>query len=632
MNKWREIQRYRFDNIISRGTGAMVAALAVVSLAVVVLVGAVVAITGVHPIGEEPIGFIEGTWLALMRTLDPGTMGGDTGWGFRLVMFAATTGGILVISSLIGILANGIQNKIEELRRGRSQVLEEGHTVILGWTDQVYTIVSELVEANTNQARSCIVIMGEMDKVQMEEQIRQRIGKPGRTRIVCRTGTHLELTDLQMVSLNSTKSIIILSPEVEDPDSEVIKTVLAIINSPGRRKEPFHIVAELRDSKNLEAAKVVGKQEVEWVVVNDFVARIIAQTCHQSGLSVIYSDLLDFAGDEMYFFSHPALVGKTFKQCLFGFEHNAVLGICDKSGVCHLNAPVETVLAEGDQLIVIAEDDDRIFLNDDTTAVTDETLLSCSETAPDAPERLLILGWNSLGPEIVTELACYIPAGSQISIVSASSGDEHLLPGTEMQQDGSRLMISHAHGDTTDRRTLDELELGMYDHVVVLCYDSQGSSQKADAQTLITLLHLRDIADKHGYGYTIVSQMMDVRNRSLAALTRADDFIVSTQLISLMMTQVSESKQLNHVFRDLFNAEGSEIYLKPVETYIVCGQPVSFYTILEAAARRNETAIGYRLHSQAKDEALNYGIYLNPCKSQRVIYQPGDRVIVLARD
>ena len=74
--------------------------------------------------------------------------------------------------------------------------------------------------------------MGNADKVVMEEQIRQRITRTGKTRIVCRTGNPLEITDLTMVNLNHSRSIIILSPEVEDPDSEVIKTALAIIHAP----------------------------------------------------------------------------------------------------------------------------------------------------------------------------------------------------------------------------------------------------------------------------------------------------------------------------------------------------------------------------------------------------------------
>ncbi|MBI5829315.1 MAG: hypothetical protein HZB20_07185, partial [Chloroflexi bacterium] len=47
-----------------------------------------------------------------------------------------------IISALIGIINNGIEDKLDELRKGRSNVIESGHTVILGWSPQVFSIIS----------------------------------------------------------------------------------------------------------------------------------------------------------------------------------------------------------------------------------------------------------------------------------------------------------------------------------------------------------------------------------------------------------------------------------------------------------------------------------------------------------
>ena len=69
--------------------------------------------------------------------------------------------------------------------------------------------------------------------------------------------------------------------------------------------------------------------------------------------------------------------------------------------------------------------------------------------------------------------------------------------------------------------------------------------------------------------------MLDVRNRELAEVTRADDFIVSDQLISLMLTQISENRELDAVFADLFDPDGSEIYLKPAGDYVEPGEVTS---------------------------------------------------------
>ncbi len=147
---------------------------------------------------------------------------------------------------------------------------------------------------------------------------------------------------------------------------------------------------------------------------------------------------------------------------------------------------------------------------------------------------------------------------------------------------------------------------------------------------MITLLHLRDLAEKTGFQYSIVSEMQDIRNRNLIEVAHADDFIVSDKLISLLLAQVSENKKLNKVFEDIFDPDGSEIYLKPAEHYITLDQPVNFYTVVESASRRGETAIGYRISSESRDQALAYGIHLNPKKSQQIVYSHGDRIIVLS--
>ena len=123
-----------------------------------------------------------------------------------------------------------------------------------------------------------------------------------------------------------------------------------------------------------------------------------------------------------------------------------------------------------------------------------------------------------------------------------------------------------------------------------------------------------------------------MRNRALAEVTRADDFIVSDRLISLLLTQVSENKALSAVFADLFDAEGSEIYLQPAADYVATGRAVDFYTVVEAARRRGEVAIGYRLRAQANDPLHDYGVVVNPRKSEEVTFGAGDRIIVVAED
>jgi hypothetical protein len=100
----------------------------------------------------------------------------------------------------------------------------------------------------------------------------------------------------------------------------------------------------------------------------------------------------------------------------------------------------------------------------------------------------------------------------------------------------------------------------------------------------------------------------------------------------LMTSQLSENSELMGVFTDLFDPEGSEIYLKPISDYVKTGQPVNFYTVTEAARRRGETAIGYRLMSESHDADKGYGVHTNPKKSERVNFSTEDKIIVVAEE
>ena len=70
----------------------------------------------------------------------------------------------------------------------------------------------------------------------------------------------------------------------------------------------------------MEAAELVGGDEAVLIQSSDVIARITAQTCRQSGLSVVYQELMDFDGAEIYFKEEPALVGQTYRQALARFQ------------------------------------------------------------------------------------------------------------------------------------------------------------------------------------------------------------------------------------------------------------------------------------------------------------------------
>lgn len=660
---WQRL-RYHFDNSLSGGTTSILGWLAAISLIIVLTAATILYFTGLKPEEaeadpaeskieqtvdlptdetadqkkakekssaeppkkEEGYSFAEATWQSLMHSIDAGTVAGDSGWLYRGLMFLVTIGGIFIVATLISTISSGLEGKLEELRKGKSFVCEEDHTLILGWSSRIFRVISELAIANENAKKPRVVILADKDKVEMEDEIRGKIEDTGRTKVVCRSGSPIDLDDLEIVNPHATKSIIILSPEeFSDPDSQVIKMILAITNNPNRRPEPYHIVAELRDAKNIDVAKMVGKDEVELVLPSELVSRITVQTSRQTGLSVVYKELLDFGGDEIYFKEESGIVGKTYGEALAKFEDSASIGI-RSNGVTKLNPPMDTKINSGDSIVSIAADDDKIRLNGNPSV--NESAITSHKIEKPAKERNLILGWNHKGEIIVREMDNYVAEGSELTVVSELTETQEIVE--QIAAELKNLKVNFQHGDTTDRKLLDSMELTSYQHIILLCYGDDMEIQEADSKTLMTLLHLRDIESKKGEAYSVVSEMLDVKNRALAEVAKADDFIVSDELAGLLLTQVAENKELGKVFDDLFDADGAEIYLKSASDYVSPGISVNFYTVLESAKRRNETAIGYRIVADADNPEKSYGVRVNPRKSENVTFTADDKVIVLA--
>jgi ion channel POLLUX/CASTOR len=618
---------------MSRGTVALIGGLFIVSLLIILLISLVLAFSGTLLEHESTRGIdlIELLWLSLLRTLDPGTMGADVGTiPFVLAMLAVTLGGIFIISTLIGVISTGIEGKLAELRKGHSQVIESDHAIILGWSPQVFSIVAQLAAANAARGDNCVALLADRDKVEMEDEIRARVPNLGRTRVVCRRGSPMDLNQLDIVSPQTSRSIIVLSPEHADPDAEVLKTLLAITNSPNRRPEPYHVVAQIHDPRNVDVARLASRGEARVVLVGDLIGRIAAQTCRQPGLSSVYMELLDFGGDEIYFASDLGLAGSSFGEAMHAFGESCLIGIVPSEGPPLLNPPMERLIEPGERLIFVAPDEDSIRRTAPPAGGVREERIRRAASPEARQERTLVLGWNRRTPAVLLELDRYVAAGSEVALLA--DGPDVAAGVDEVRPQLHRQTLSFVAGDTSDRRVLDSLGVERYDHVVIMAYSEQFEEQRADARTLVTLLHLRDIAARASRRFSIVSEMLDLRNRQLAKATRADDFIVSDKLVSLTVSQLAQNPELQAVFDELFDVEGSEIYLRLATDYVDEDGPVDFYTIVEAGRRRGEVCLGYRLMADADDPGRSYGVRINPPKDVEISLGPDDRLIVLARD
>ena len=614
--------RYRFDLALSRGPSVVIGWLGLLTLLIIVVTALVLFVfrlTGVNGNEDESLGIVEAVWQSLLRVVDAGTFAGDESWITRIVGLSITIAGIFLAGSLIGLIANAVDQRIEELRKGRSHVIERDHTLILGWSGRVPAIVSELVTANESRKHAAIVVLANHDKTEMEETLRSVVTDAKTTRIVCRNGEPWLPRNLDLVNLAGARSVIVVG---DGNDALTVKVLLSIRAAQSELgADPAasaHIVAEISDVDTATSVSSLMGERLITVSSDDVVAELTAQACRQRGLSTVFRELLDFDGDELYFAPFPALVGRTYADCQLSFEKSAVMGVLGVDGKVRLNPSPDTVFAGGEQLIAIAEDDDVFVAG--TLTVSPTVLETWPATVHDGRRRIVIVGWSELGPRVIEELDEFMSGDTVIEVLV----DPEQVSTTDVRSQITATNVQVEVGELTGGPELVATHAARvsFHEVIVLGYRGIDPDE-ADARTLLTLLAFRQVRQSEDVGpVRMVAELLDQRNAPLAVATGADDFIVSDELTSLMLAQLSERRELHQVFVDLFDRDGCSIELREAMQY-GAHKARTFADVVVTASSMGHTAIGFR-------RAATGEVVINPAKSAPMTLRADDEVLVLA--
>ena len=160
--------RYRFDNSLSKGPGALVAWLAIVGLFLAFVTSGVRYLTEGNPEIAGTTGFLERLWDTLGIIFLENETVTDTWWQrlLSLVFWGIT---IAISGTVIGFISNAIAEKIDQLKRGKSPIHESNHVLILGWSNRIFPIISELTVANANITNAVVAVFADLDRQTMDE-------------------------------------------------------------------------------------------------------------------------------------------------------------------------------------------------------------------------------------------------------------------------------------------------------------------------------------------------------------------------------------------------------------------------------------------------------------------------------
>ena len=618
---------YSLDNMLSKGTSSIITLLV---LAILIIVFLLAILTYIFSLKNDYtfLGIFNEFIFSVIK-YKPST---SPNYLYELINFLLFLTGIIVTAGLIGAITTGLSEKLNQLRNSSSMIFEKNHVVILGFSIHVVSIIKELIIANESEKNPCIVVFGRTKRDEMYNIIKNNIKDFKNTKIICREGDRRYKNDLAQLNLNDSKSIII--NQHSHKKSDVSKTLLAILNNESRRKTPFHIVAVVNDQEDARLCKLIGKEEVEIIESHNFLARLEAQTCRQHGLPLIYEEILNFAGDEIYFNNFKNLNNKKFSEILYYFNTSTIIGIF-RDDNAYLNPDPNTTILENDKIIGIAEDDSTFILDNQKPLDISKKFLQSKKIKKPKAEKFLFLGKNNFTDDVLKLLGNYTPVGSLCDII---------YEGNQKNKTKSfnNLKVNYQCIKSIDRDSLEKIDYRKYDFVVVQSsYDveEEFSEDFVDDKSIMIILNLRDIKNKNNHSFKIVSELFDSNNHDLIQNSQIDDFILSEKFISSTIAQVSENKNLSKVFREIFRPKGSEIYLRAITEYVNISDELDFFDISYAAQSKNEIAIGYKLNRFMNDPITlfngkehNFGIVINPIKNKPIAFTEKDQIIVLASD
>ncbi len=643
----REKLRYRFDDFMSRGSSSGFIALTVVftSFYLVIAIARMITVRQMDGLQvERGQGLLRQIWIAFLEMTDPGSMTQDIDSHPWVKVFAVLAGmtGLVLLSALIAVITNALDQRLSQLRKGHSRVVLDDHTLILGWNDRVVDVLRELILANESEPSAAVVILADRPKEEMDDQLALLIPDRRTTKIVTRSGVESSLTNLNVASTETCRSVIALAScasgasleDMQRSDMKVVKTVLGVVAALGDRTD-VPVVAELFQSDRRELVQSMGPTQMVALDADEMLAKILVQTSRNEGLSVVYDEILSFDRSEIYITGPRKWPTSTFGMLSYHMPDGVAIGLRRPSGEVVLNPDAAEELRDEDQVIVLATDDSTIAFQSKPIAAPKEYEPGTGQTNARI-ERELIIGWSAKLPTIVREYADYVGNGSRIDLISRSGNGATGRAVAELAEDVPSLELRLIDVDPSDTVSLLELRPFEYDNIIVLSDAGHNDAMEwADSETLLHLLQLQKIfREASGTSETkLIAELLDSDNRDLVTETGVREFVISNRFVSMLMAQISENVHMKDVYDNLLSEAGSEIYLKPLDLYL--SDPpdrLRFVDLIRACQQRGEICTGLRLASQSERPNENFGIHMIPSKDMVVDTADIVSLVVLAED
>ena len=354
-----------FPYVLRRGALEYIVVCGLLGLTVVFASGGMLYFEGRRAAGEAIADSSDGTdfdledsvWFSVYSLFagepipePPRTMGG------KLIAVFVMFMGVTIFAMFTGTVSAFMVERLQSEGGKVNWDQLNDHVIICGWNTQAEIIIREL-RASPGRGRTPIVVITTWEHEQ------PLLPRDLESNVLFYNDDFTRISALEYVGIHRASVCIILADTLggrsqQDADARTILAALTV----EKLNPAVYTCAELLNRSYGSHLKM-GRVN-DYVVSGEYGAYLLAQAAMNRGLMDVFSELLTYQkGNEFYRLKLPERLSNTSYLDLFielKTKHNAVLvSVHSKDGQMFIN-PTEYTFREGDEVVVIAEEEIRL--------------------------------------------------------------------------------------------------------------------------------------------------------------------------------------------------------------------------------------------------------------------------------
>lgn len=534
--------------------------------------------------------------------------------------------GLVLFALLLTLMQEGFSSYLDDIKNGRSVVMESGHILLIGITDNTMPIIPELCKAYEVSGGAKIVLLSSLlSKPDMEDKIREMEFDMLGSKIVVRQGMPHLLADLKMVSAEAARSIVIMADRDQPKEMRDAFVLRSLIGLRGKGW-PINgeIVAACTLLRNKPLLEQTGGSKTNVVMLDSFVGKLMVQCSKHQGLGAVVKSAFGFDGSEFYITSVPkSLAGKNLNEAALYYPSSIICGVISSeerkcgSGRCNLLPGKEYRMHDDDEIVLLAADSSCVDAEETPcksptlTHLDYKSIIPAADMAKLKPEKILIMGWNDKAGYILLELDNFVAPGTEVAVLSPKPEDEREEE-LEMTQKrfGRKLKNISVHqvsGILGSRYMLEELKVvAEASRIFILADDCQAAtSSEADTCTIAVLMQVRDLLmernmSQASFRVALVPEILDTETEMHCEMVHASDFIDTSGLPSKVLAMIAYNPHIAPVLDEVLSEDGSMGFaIRRLQDYIQPGTEtppsISFFQVQDLAHHAGDVAVGWSI-------------------------------------